>query len=611
MTKLTDSFCERCGSRYAFVANESRGPLRGARDLARGLKNFVFTDGQSISDAMDLARDEGDHEVSSRIAEAFHRTFNLCMSCRQYACDRCWNEAAGECLSCAPAPKAGLDVPVAGGSAPAAGGTDPVESTIPSGLAPLAWPAEDLAVGQALLVAGSDQSNGGNGDNSNNAVVDLGAVDAWPAADSLRPDMPLTPAELAIVEAHLSRAPVYPVIEAEAVSATPLLEERQTWWNSTPPDGDEPASTNWALDDSTVEDEPPGERALPAAASGAASAEAGELVEDSHEEPADEAPTLETEVLPESPRLLRITSAPQSMPLPTPPERHPNTRQPGGMVGRLLGRRASETEPPAEAAPRDAAERRGQSHGRAWPNATAWSERSPDGRHSRLEAEPPAGPDPISESPLDRGTTLLSQTQNQPAAQPPAGTPTAVPAANIEIGTRAAAALRVSAVKAAIGHAAPPEAESDAESRTPPNEVPLEPTEAGDFPAESAASSAETQPLVDLPDAPPTRRPSPAREAAWLRVQRESAEPESSSSLEVAPDAPPPRQPRQRRRLPICPFRRRGPRGRPWARAGRLTRSPARPGRAQIQHLWRRWWPLSMPRPRRWLRCGCNRPRKS
>jgi hypothetical protein len=196
MTDLTDSFCERCGARYAFVANASKGPLKGARVLARGLKNFVLTDGQSLGDAMGLARLEGDHEVSSRVAEAFHRTFNFCMSCRQYACDRCWNEAAGECLSCAPAPEGEVvatgrrrtparpavaeelpilqaatgesepdwslfpEAPVPDASARWAGVVSSAESSAPSGRrpepapqdrAPLAWPAAGRPGGRRRL----------------------------------------------------------------------------------------------------------------------------------------------------------------------------------------------------------------------------------------------------------------------------------------------------------------------------------------------------------------------------------------------------------------------------------------------------------------------------
>ena len=103
MADLTDSFCERCGTRYSFTETAQKGfSLKGARVLAKGLRNFVLTDGQSMSDAIENARLETSTETSSRVTEAFHATFNFCMECRQYACSNCWNVKVGACLSCAP-----------------------------------------------------------------------------------------------------------------------------------------------------------------------------------------------------------------------------------------------------------------------------------------------------------------------------------------------------------------------------------------------------------------------------------------------------------------------------------------------------------------------------
>ena len=103
MRELTDSYCERCGTRYTFGPSPAKGPsLTGARLLAKGLKNFVMTDGTSMDEAMAAARIDVTKDESSRVSEEFHRTFNFCMTCRQYACDKCWNENQGACLSCAP-----------------------------------------------------------------------------------------------------------------------------------------------------------------------------------------------------------------------------------------------------------------------------------------------------------------------------------------------------------------------------------------------------------------------------------------------------------------------------------------------------------------------------
>ena len=51
---------------------------------------------------MAAARSETDRELTTHQLDAFHKTFNFCMSCRQYTCPNCWNEAEARCLSCAP-----------------------------------------------------------------------------------------------------------------------------------------------------------------------------------------------------------------------------------------------------------------------------------------------------------------------------------------------------------------------------------------------------------------------------------------------------------------------------------------------------------------------------
>jgi hypothetical protein len=99
---LTESFCERCGTRYTFESARPRVRLKGVRVLSRGLKNFVLSDDTSIDEAMAAARSEADREASAHQLDAFHKTFNFCMSCRQYTCPNCWNESEARCLSCAP-----------------------------------------------------------------------------------------------------------------------------------------------------------------------------------------------------------------------------------------------------------------------------------------------------------------------------------------------------------------------------------------------------------------------------------------------------------------------------------------------------------------------------
>src|ERR1035437_1561587 len=103
MPELTDSYCERCGIRHVFSSSGSKGiSIKGARVLFKGLKSFVLNDGQSMGDSITTARLEDDNGDSSRMTEAFYKAFHFCMTCRQYACDNCWNAQVGACFSCAP-----------------------------------------------------------------------------------------------------------------------------------------------------------------------------------------------------------------------------------------------------------------------------------------------------------------------------------------------------------------------------------------------------------------------------------------------------------------------------------------------------------------------------
>jgi len=103
MAEVTDSFCERCGTKYVFAPSGPRSfSLKGARVLARGLRNFVLTDGQSIADANATGAPGGRAPGNDARGRGVLQDLNFCMSCRQYACDRCWNASAGACLSCSP-----------------------------------------------------------------------------------------------------------------------------------------------------------------------------------------------------------------------------------------------------------------------------------------------------------------------------------------------------------------------------------------------------------------------------------------------------------------------------------------------------------------------------
>lgn len=172
MPDATDSFCERCGTRYLFSAPAPKGPsFKGARVLAKGLRNFVFTDGQSMGEAIALARHDDDHEDSSRMTAEFYRTFNFCMTCRQYACDKCWNEKQGACLTCSPesdivpmAPEEHLIVrtPVTRFEADlpraARHTADGIPQVLPTEVARPAWPSADLLAEPSVHPDSSDRA---------------------------------------------------------------------------------------------------------------------------------------------------------------------------------------------------------------------------------------------------------------------------------------------------------------------------------------------------------------------------------------------------------------------------------------------------------------------
>jgi nicotinate-nucleotide--dimethylbenzimidazole phosphoribosyltransferase len=138
---ITESFCERCGTRYSLEPPARRRPLGvgRVRVLTRGLRNYVTNDGMPMAEAMAAARQDEERSSLTRQLDAFHQTFNFCLGCRQYTCASCWNEKAGECLTCAPdlsrevLPPAFPDLPAGG---PQAEMPAPVEAT--------SWPRIDL-----------------------------------------------------------------------------------------------------------------------------------------------------------------------------------------------------------------------------------------------------------------------------------------------------------------------------------------------------------------------------------------------------------------------------------------------------------------------------------
>jgi ribosomal protein L40E len=152
---LTESFCERCGTRYTFQAAVPRRQRLGKlKVVSKGLKNYVLSDTTTLDEAFAEARSDEERDASAHQLDAFHQTFNFCMTCRQYTCANCWNDAEGRCLTCAP--------------------------NLAAEIVPAAFPS----LGPTLAPAGATNGHGQDGSPAE-SIVEL---DAWPEIDLLRED---------------------------------------------------------------------------------------------------------------------------------------------------------------------------------------------------------------------------------------------------------------------------------------------------------------------------------------------------------------------------------------------------------------------------------------
>lgn len=193
---LTESFCERCGTRYTFetgAPQTKRPTVAKARVLVRGLRNFVMSNDPLEAALADARRDDERGRATAQM-EAFHQTFNFCMDCRQYTCTSCWNEVDGRCLTCAPMPgrietaMATLEPIAIPLPAASANGHEPEE----------AWPTVDLPAGEeplAIAEAATVPAEPGSA-----AAVEAQAAPAVESVAEVTPDayLPelLTPVEL-------------------------------------------------------------------------------------------------------------------------------------------------------------------------------------------------------------------------------------------------------------------------------------------------------------------------------------------------------------------------------------------------------------------------------
>src|SRR6478672_2478692 len=252
---LTESFCERCGTRYTFesVAPRKTRRLGQFKTLGKGVKNWVMSDDSSLDEALAEARSDEEREVTSHQLDAFHSTFNFCMSCRQYTCANCWNTPEGRCLSCAPNLAAQDILPAPFPEIPLADHSH-VELE--------AWPEVDLTAaaeagnGAALGLEGLPANGNGYHANGNGATADepieefdaaarlafLSGEVAEPAAQPAEPvvwigeepaieaavldeaeveqaAIETAPVEAAAMAAVIEPAPVEPAVDAQVAAA--------------------------------------------------------------------------------------------------------------------------------------------------------------------------------------------------------------------------------------------------------------------------------------------------------------------------------------------------------------------------------------------------------
>ncbi len=154
---LTESFCERCGTRYTFESAAPRKSRIGrVKVVSRGLRNYVLQDESSLSEALADARSEEERAATSYQLDAFHKTFNFCMTCRQYTCGNCWNDVESRCLTCSPLPEAETPV-VHAADLPA---TPPivVVGATETGTDPESWPDADLAPDRVARAIGAPET---------------------------------------------------------------------------------------------------------------------------------------------------------------------------------------------------------------------------------------------------------------------------------------------------------------------------------------------------------------------------------------------------------------------------------------------------------------------
>jgi len=224
---ITESFCERCGTRYSLGAGRRRGRLgRGGlgrvRVLTRGLRNYVSNDGLPLDEAMAEARQDEERSSVAEQLEAFHRAFNFCMSCRQYTCESCWNPVAGECLTCAPDASRDVPRPAPEAAVEPADGTNGHRDLVEAD----AWPRIDLdRWPEPAVEATAAPGDAASAEEAETPDI-LARLDSYVAVGPARAHPPeLTPDELADIEGALAGARAAPALEPAVEPGPPPAPE--------------------------------------------------------------------------------------------------------------------------------------------------------------------------------------------------------------------------------------------------------------------------------------------------------------------------------------------------------------------------------------------------
>ncbi|MDQ2941115.1 MAG: hypothetical protein M3R05_02870 [Chloroflexota bacterium] len=144
---ITESFCERCGTRYEFKAPTRLNAMRKTRGVVTGLRNYIMSQ-DALGDAIGDGIRTEEEALASHQLDAFHESFSFCIDCRQYTCVNCWNDGAGRCRSCVPITGADdflrqLDAATAYDAVQAA---ELKGATLELGTA---WPSSDLVMAEA------------------------------------------------------------------------------------------------------------------------------------------------------------------------------------------------------------------------------------------------------------------------------------------------------------------------------------------------------------------------------------------------------------------------------------------------------------------------------